>query len=393
MIRSMLDNDLYKFTMQQAVHSLYPRVETKYEFINRGKTPFPEDFHIHLRHQIEKMADLKLQADEYNYLKETCYFLTPVYLDFLSHYRFSPEDVIIEQSGGDLKLEISGPWYTTILWEVPLMSMISELYFTMVPAKTLSREESRLLNVKKSEELKNAGVDFAEFGTRRRFSSKNQELVIKDILSVDTSTMMGTSNVHLAKQFGIKPIGTLAHEWFMFHAAEHGYKRANRAAIDAWSSVFQGHLGIVLTDTYTTDLFLRSFDSIEARLFDGVRQDSGNPYVFADKLVAHYKKLRINPMTKTIVFSNELDTKTAISVKEYCKDKINTSFGIGTNLSNDLGPKPLNMVIKLSHCKSRTEMDWVPMIKLSDTEGKHTGDPSEIALCLRILKGMSSLKH
>ncbi len=234
-----------------------------------------------------------------------------------------------------------------------------------------------------------AAVDFAEFGTRRRFSAKNQALVIKDILSVENNTMIGTSNVHWAKQFGLKPIGTHAHEWFMFHAAEHGYKRANRAAIDAWSSVFRGHLGIALTDTYTTDLFLRSFDSVEARLFDGVRQDSGDPYVFVDKLIAHYRKLRINPLTKTIVFSDELDVDNAISLKEYCEGKINTSFGIGTNLSNDLGSKPLNMVIKLSQCRSRTEAEWVPMIKLSDTEGKHTGDADEIALCLRIVKRSS----
>jgi nicotinate phosphoribosyltransferase len=386
MIDSILDNDLYKFTMQQAVHALYPRAEVQYEFINRGETEFPEDFHIRLQHQLEKMADLKLRSDELRYLKETCYFLTPVYLDFLSHYRFSPENVAIEQSGGDLKIHISGPWYTTILWEVPLLAIISELYFTMVIPKTLPREEGRILNVQKSEQLKNAAVDFSEFGTRRRFSAKNQGLVIKDILSVENNTMIGTSNVHWARQFGIKPIGTHAHEWFMFHAAEHGYKRANRAAIDAWSSVFRGHLGIALTDTYTTDLFLHSFDSVEARLFDGVRQDSGDPYVFVDKLIAHYKKLRINPLTKTIVFSDDLDVNNAISLKEYCEGKINTSFGIGTNLSNDIGSKPLNMVIKLSQCRSRTEAEWVPMIKLSDTEGKHTGDVDEIALCLRIVK-------
>lgn len=390
MIQSILDNDLYKFTMQQAVHALYPRAEVQYEFINRGETQFDENFHIRLQDQVENMAGLKLSNDELHYLKETCYFLTPVYLDFLNHFRFSPEDVVIEQSGGDLKIHISGPWYTTILWEVPLLAIISELYFAMVSTKTLSREEGRLRNVQKSEQLKKGGVGFAEFGTRRRFSAINQELVIKDILSVENNTMIGTSNVHWAKQFGLKPIGTHAHEWFMFHAAEHGYKRANRAAIDAWSSVFHGHLGIALTDTYTTDLFLRSFDSVEARLFDGVRQDSGSPYDFVDKLVAHYRKLRINPLTKTIVFSDELDAKSAISIKEYCQGKINTSFGIGTNLSNDLGPKPLNIVIKLSLSRSRAEAEWLPMIKLSDTEGKHTGDADEIALCLRIVGRSSS---
>lgn len=386
MIRSLLDNDLYKFTMQQAVHALYPRAEARYQFINRGGTPFPENFSRRLQQQVDQMATLQLSTDELQYLQEACYFLTPVYLDFLTHYRFEPEHVIIEQASGDMQLQVCGPWYKTILWEVPLLAMISELYFSMTGAETLTREEARRLNVEKSEKLKDAGIDFAEFGTRRRFSAKNQDLVIKDILSVEGNTMIGTSNVHLAKKFGIKPIGTHAHEWFMFHAAEHGYKRANRAAIDAWSSVFRGHLGIALTDTYTTDLFLKSFDSIEARLFDGVRQDSGDPYVFVDKLVAHYRKLRINPLTKTIVFSDELDTNVAISIKEYCRGKINASFGIGTNLSNDVGPRPLNIVIKLSQCRSHADTVWIPMVKLSDTEGKHTGDADEIELCLRIVQ-------
>lgn len=389
MIQSVLDNDLYKFTMQQAVHSLYPRAEARYEFINRGGTLFPADFSEQLQQQVDQMASLRLHPDELRYLQETCYFLTPVYLDFLTHYRFDPAHVVIRQSNGHLKLHISGPWYKTILWEVPLLAMISELYFSITGAKTLPREEARKRNVQKSEQLRDGDIDFAEFGTRRRFSSKNQELVIKHILSVDGNTMIGTSNVYLAKKFGIKPIGTHAHEWFMFHAAEHGYKRANMAAIDAWSSVFRGHLGIALTDTYTTDLFLKSFDSVEARLFDGVRQDSGDPYTFVDKLVAHYHKLRINPLTKTIVFSDELDTKVALSIKEYCRGKINASFGIGTNLSNDIGPRPLNIVIKLSQCRSHADTVWIPMVKLSDTEGKHTGDADEIELCLRIVKRSS----
>lgn len=389
MIQSVLDNDLYKFTMQQAVHSLYPRAEARYELINRGGTPFPSDFSQLLQQQIDQMSTIKLQPDELIYLQETCYFLTPVYLDFLSHYRFDPKHIVIEQTGENLQLHISGPWYKTILWEVPLLSMISELYFSTTGAQILSREAAKDLNVQKSEKLRDAGIDFAEFGTRRRFSAKNQEMVIKDILSVEGNTMIGTSNVHLAKKFGIKPIGTHAHEWFMFHAAEHGYKRANMAAISAWSSVFRGHLGIALTDTYTTDLFLKSFDSVEARLFDGVRQDSGDPYLFIDKLVAHYQKLRINPLTKTIVFSDELDTKVAISIKNYCLGKINASFGIGTNLSNDIGPRALNIVIKLSHCRSHADTVWIPMVKLSDAKGKHTGDPDEIELCLRIVQRSS----
>jgi len=386
MISSILDNDLYKFTMQQAVHSLYPRAEVKYGFINRGDTHFPDDFSKHLQAEVLKMADLQLLDDELGYLHKTCYFLTPVYLEFLQHFRYSPENVSIEQSDGKLFIDIKGPWYQTILWEIPLLAMISELYFSLCGYDTISGDERRILNIEKGEQLRNSGVDFADFGTRRRFSLKNQENVLKDLLSIEDNTLIGTSNVFLAKKHNIKPIGTLAHEWFMFHAGDHGYKRANLAAINAWISVYQGHLGIALTDTFTTDLFLQDFDSVHARLFDGVRQDSGDPYVFVDKLIDHYKKLRINPLTKTIVFSDGLSPAEAVSIKDYCQGKINASFGIGTNLSNDIGPEPLNIVIKLSHSRYNANSSWMPMIKLSDVKSKYTGDADEIDLCLRTIK-------
>ncbi len=389
MIQSILDNDLYKFTMQQAVHALYPRAEVRYEFINRNDTVFPDGFSEQLQHLVDNMAELRVSPEELHYLKNTCYFLTPVYLDFLSHFRYSPDNVVIKQSDGILSVSIHGPWYKSILWEVPLLALISELYYSIMTPETLSREQMRLRNVEKGIQLKKAGVDFAEFGTRRRFSADVQEHVIADLLSIENNTMIGTSNVFWAMKYGIKPIGTHAHEWFMFHAAEHGYKRANMAAIDAWSTVFQGHLGIALTDTYTTDHFLQSFDAIKARLFDGVRQDSGDPYVFIDKLVAHYQKLRINPLTKTIVFSDGLDADRAVSIKEYCRGKINASFGLGTNLSNDIGPTPLNIVIKLSSCRRNSETYWMPMVKLSDALDKHTGETDEIELCLRIIQRSS----
>lgn len=373
--------------MQQAVHSLYPRAEVKYRFINRGDTRFPDDFAKKLQNEVVKMADLQLQDDELEYLHETCYFLTPVYLEFLQHFRYSPENVSITQSSeGKLSVDIKGPWYQTILWEIPLLAMISELYFSLCDHTTISMDERRSLNIAKGELLRNGGVDFADFGTRRRYSLQNQENVIIDLLSIKNNTLVGTSNVFLAKKHNIKPLGTLAHEWFMFHAAEHGYKRVNLAAINAWISVYQGHLGIALTDTFTTDLFLHNFDSVNARLFDGVRQDSGDPYVFVDKLIHHYKKLRIDPLTKTIVFSDGLSPAEAVSIKEYCQGKIRASFGIGTNLSNDIGPEPLNIVIKLSHSRYNADRYWMPMIKLSDVKSKYTGDADEIEFCLRTIK-------
>jgi nicotinate phosphoribosyltransferase len=386
MINSILDNDLYKLTMQQAVHCQYPRAEAKYVFINRAQTVFPDGFAQALRAEIERMAALSLGDDELAYLQSSCYFLTPVYLDFLKHYRFDPGEVTARGVNGRLELTIEGPWFRTILWEVPLMAIISELYFSMTAQEKLSRADRQRRNVDKARQLKEAGVKFADFGTRRRYSAANQQAVIEDILSVEGNTLIGTSNSYFAKQLGITPIGTHAHEWFMFHAAEHGYRQANKAAIEAWTATYQGNLGIALTDTFTTDAFLETFDSVKARLFDGVRQDSGDPYAFADQIVAHYKKLRINPLNKTIVFSDGLDTDKAIAISEYCAGKINASFGIGTHLSNDIGPQALNMVIKMSECRTSADRGWMPVVKLSDTEGKHTGAADEIDLCIRTIR-------
>lgn len=383
---SMLDNDLYKLTMQQAVHALYPRAEARYQFTNRGSNTFPEGFVGRLNEQINRMATLQLSQEEMSYLEETCYFLTPTYLDFLRHYRYDPSEVRAELHHGNLHLTISGPWVRTILWEVPLMALVSELYFEMVGPAVLPRMERRVRNITKARVLRDGNVQFADFGTRRRFSAENHEEVLTDILEVSGNSLVGTSNLHFAKKLGIKPIGTHAHEWFMFHAGLHGYRLANETALDAWTKVYNGHLGIALTDTYTTDSFLPSFDATRARVFDGVRQDSGDPLEFTSKMLQHYRKLHIDPLTRTIVFSDGLNTERAVRIRKRCENKINASFGIGTYLSNDVGPKALNMVIKLSESRLDSTAPWRPAVKLSDVAGKHSGSPDEIALCIDILQ-------
>lgn len=384
MIQSILDNDLYKFTMHQAVHMLYPRAEAQYEFINRGLTPFPDGFAQNVKTEIKKMADLRLSVDQKTFLEKTCYFLTPVYLDYLESYIFDPNEVMINQDGDMLSLKIKGPWYRTILWEVPLMAIISETFFKMGGQKKLSEREIQAINLKKARMMGNNAVNFSDFGTRRRYSAKNQEQLIRDLLSVENFTLNGTSNVHFAHQFNIKPIGTLAHEWFMFHAALHGYQMANPCAQDAWVKVFHGDLGIALTDTYTTDVFLSTFDTFYAKLFDGVRQDSGDPFAFTDRMIKHYERLHIDPSTKTIVFSDGLDVDKAVQIHHYCNGKIRDAYGIGTSLTNDVGVTPLNMVIKLSKCRASSDKPWRNTVKLSDDKGKHTGDPQELKNCMSI---------
>lgn len=386
MIKSILDNDLYKFTMQQAVCQLYPWAHAEYRFINRGETKFNEWFLERLQEEIECMEGVHLSEGEANYLRSTCSFLTPVYIDFLQSYYYSSKEVDISLDNGNLSVTIRGPWYRTILWEVPLMTLISELYFSeVVGRRNTETEKLTKRNRNKAIALASVGAQLVDFGTRRRYSHQNQRKVISDLLSVSDSPLIGTSNVAFAHEFGIRPIGTHAHEWFMYHGAVNGYLSANKTALDAWAQVYQGNLGIALTDTYTTDVFLQSFDSAKARLFDGVRHDSGDYLIFTDKVVAHYEKLGIDPLTKTIVFSDSLTTEKAIQLHNHCKGKIKCSFGIGTHLTNDVEVKPLNMVIKMTKCRRHPSDPWLGTVKLSDSPGKHTGDPADVNLCLQAL--------
>jgi nicotinate phosphoribosyltransferase len=380
-IQSILDNDLYKFTMQQAVVKMFPRYKVKYNFINRGGTQFPEGFDVELRKQIKKMEDLALTQDEALYLKMMCDdFMEPTYIDFLKGYRYDSTEVGVYQDGGELNITIHGYWYRTILWEVPLMALISELYFIMTGEVIDSRATRKNVNTEKGVEARENNLKIADFGTRRRYSFSNQAEVVSDLMDGFNSKnwFVGTSNVHLARLHKIKPIGTHAHEWFMFHAAKYGYKMANKIALENWVEVYQGSLGIALSDTFTTEVFFKSFDKKYAKLFDGVRHDSGEPKEFADKVINHYLSLGIDPMSKTIVFSDGLNIEKAIEIRKHCKDRINCSFGIGTNLTNDVGVKPLNMVIKL--VSAEIDGDWVGTVKLSDNPGKHTGKDDDIKL-------------
>lgn len=388
-IRSILDTDLYKLTQQQAV--LFGRfgginfqdIDVEYAFINRGGTEFPKKFggsHYNdgnfLQEQIASLSDLKLTDREYRWLKENCPYLKRGYLDYLRGFRFKTEQVKVEQSGGILNLRIRGPWYETIAFEVMVMAIISELYFRLndaIPQDNIKRA------IEKAKLVKAAGLPLADFGTRRRFSYDVQDEVVGVLAKEAGPTFIGSSNVHLAMKHGVKAIGTHAHEFFMAHAALFGYPLANRHALNAWADEYQGDLGIALTDTFTTDVFFQQFDKRLSKLFDGCRHDSGDCLVFARKAIDHYNRMGIDPLSKTIVFSDGLTVEKAIEVQKFCKGKIKCSFGIGTSLSNDVGHKPLNMVIKLVKVNGRD------VVKLSDVPGKETGTTLEIEQCKRAL--------
>ena len=370
--------------MQNAVIKHFPRAKVRYKFINRGETKFPEGLAEELRKLILDMSKLQLTQDEKKYLQKKCYYLDPTYLDFLSGYKYNPSEVGVIQDKGNLQVSIEGYWYRTILWEVPLMAMISELYFKMTKQKTFDAEQIKDIVCKKAAKYKLLGVKVADFGTRRRYSHENHERVVNALKNYGGSSFSGTSNVYFAFKYDLTPIGTHAHEWFMYHAAKYGYKLANKIALDNWVKTYRGDLGIALADTFTTNVFIKAFDTKFSKLFDGVRHDSGDALEFADLTVEHYKKQRINPNSKTIVFSDGLDPEKVEKISKYCRNKIGMSFGIGTNFTNDVGVKPLNMVIKITEAKPEGQ-NWIHAIKLSDNEGKHTGNIDAINLCKSVL--------
>jgi len=361
-----------------AIQRLYPWTYVKYDFFNRGNTVFPDGFAEKLKEEIAQMANLCLTKQEKRFVEVRCYFFDPVFIDFLEGYRYNPDEVQVSQEGGELKVTIEGYWYRTVLWEVPLMALISELYFKMTGIEPHDLETK---TIEKAKALKELNADYSEFGTRRRFSFDVQDKVVELLKAHSGENFKGTSNVYLAMKHDTTPIGTMPHEWFMYHGALFGYRAANLKGLEAWVEVYQGSLGITLTDTYTTDSFFKSFNLKQAKLFDGVRCDSGDPISFTDKTIQFYEENRIDPTSKTIVFSDSLNVERVKEIKEYVNGRIHDTYGIGTFLSNDVGAKALNIVIKLTGVKpTPTEEEYLEAIKLSDVLGKNTGNQKEIEI-------------
>ena len=381
---SLLDNDFYKFTMQHGVINLFPKSRVKYRFINRGNHRLPPGFAAFLQASVNNMAHLKLTPAEKEFLSLTCPYLDPTYLDFLQGYQYNPAEVVIEEINGEVNISIEGYWYRAILWEVPLLCLISETYYKLLNQQRKTNEEIISLTAEKIQKYKALGITIAEFGTRRRHSYEVHKLVVETLRQYGEGTFVGSSNVHFAMTNSLKPIGTHAHEWFMYHAARYGFKMANSMALENWVAVYRGDLGIALSDTYTSIVFYEQFDKMFTKLFDGVRHDSGDPILFASQTINHYNKMGIDPLTKTIIFSDALDYDKVARIADYCRDKIGMSFGIGTNLTNDVGLRPMNIVIKMTEALPDGGR-WTPVVKLSDETGKYTGEQLMIDLAKKVL--------
>ncbi len=374
-------DDLYKITMGQAAFHTYGACSAHYRFINRGNTEFPSGFAEQLQRRINILPSIPTTPEELTFLSKIGSprpLLSLSYIEWLGTYRYDPDEVIIQQDGGELKIDIIGPWYRTIRWEVKLMAMIVELYNEMKGRSP--KGEWLETAAQKARLLMANNIHFSDFGTRRAFSGFVHEDVLKKLIDNAGPYLLGTSNLYLAMKHNIKPIGTHAHEWTMAHACMYGYRDATDISLRMWSEEFDGDLGIALTDTFTTDVFLHDFGVFFAKLYDGVRHDSGCPLKFADKIIEHYEALGIDPMSKTIVFSDALDINKVIEISNYCYPRIKTVFGIGTHLTNDVGHPSLNIVIKLKSLTlhSNTTTQIVPAVKLSDDASKACGDKTAI---------------
>ena len=385
MIHTILDTDLYKFTTSYAYIKLFPYAIGTFSFKDRDETVYTEAFLSKLKAEVANLANVALTDKELEYMTRNCRFLPPVYWEWLSSFRFQPEKIDIHlDKEHHLNIEITDYLYKSTLYEVPLLAIVSEIK-NQIQGNVANTEEI-ICKLSEKVVLSNEHqLSFSEFGTRRRFSFDVQDRVIS-YLKKSAHYCTGTSNCYFAMKYEMKMMGTHPHEWFMSHGAQFGYKHANYIALENWVNVYDGDLGIALSDTYTSDIFLTNLSRKQAKLFDGVRCDSGNELEFIDKLTARYKELGIDSTTKTIVFSNALDFGKALEIQEYCRGKIRCAFGIGTNLTNDTGFKPSNIVMKLTQCKMNVNQEWRECVKLSDDIGKHIGSPEEVRACLYDLR-------
>jgi nicotinate phosphoribosyltransferase len=371
-IRSLLETDLYKFTMWQTMLHRHPQVRAEYRFVCRNASVFPlADLLDEVNEQLDHLCTLSLTEDELAYLGGLRY-IKPDFVDFLRIFRFQRRFIEARAAGDTLEIVASGPQVHVMAFEIHVLALVNELYFRRFDASAaLATGRARLqakleqLRAFETEPPRRHPFEFFDFGVRRRFSGAWQEEVVRTLQREVPQFFKGTSNVHLAHRLGLVAIGTMAHEYLQsYQALDVRLRDFQKAALEDWVQEYRGDLGIALTDVVGMDAFLADFDLYFAKLFDGLRHDSGDPFVWGEKALAHYAKLRIDAHTKRLVFSDGLDLDKAFAIYRHFADRTPLGFGIGTNLSNDVGLTPLNIVMKLVRCNGQ------PVAKLSDSPGK-----------------------
>jgi nicotinate phosphoribosyltransferase len=360
-IDSLLDTDLYKFTMMQVVWRRFAELPVEYAFKCRAKDVDLRPFAAEIRQEIDALASLRLTDDELRYL-ESIRYISSDFVGFLREFRLDPTQVEVG-TADELTIRIRGSWLATILFEVPVLAIVNEVYakHAYPPAEALFAEGQRRL-AEKITAIDSATVPLRimEFGTRRRYSQAWQTEVVGAL----KDRLIGTSNVYQAKKFGLKVFGTMAHEFLQAGQALVHPLDSQRYMLETWMQTYRGDLGIALSDIFGFEAFFRDFDLLFSKAYDGCRHDSGDPFAWGERLLAHYEGLGIDPRTKTAVFSDGLDIPKALALAERFEGRIRTIFGIGTSLTNDLGVPSLPIVLKLVKAGER------PVIKLSDTPGK-----------------------
>ncbi|MGE8560041.1 MAG: nicotinate phosphoribosyltransferase [Acinetobacter sp.] len=388
-IHSLLDTDLYKFTMLQVVLHKFPQTHSVYHFRCRNleDTVYPlTDILDDLNQQLDYLCQLKFKEDELQYLR-SLRFIKSDFVDYLELFQLKRRFIKASiDDQGRLDIWVEGPMVQAMMFEIFVLAIVNELYFRRIRSDEVLAEGERRLQakvalLKKYEQEQNPNDPpflVSDFGTRRRYSYAWQKHVITQFNQASPYIFRGTSNVLIAKELGLTPIGTMAHEFLQaFQALDVRLRNFQKLALETWVQEYRGDLGIALTDVVGMDAFLRDFDLYFAKLFDGLRHDSGDPYEWGDKAYAHYKKLKVDSKSKMLTFSDGLNLEKAWNLHQYFKDRFQVSFGIGTNLTNDLGQTPLNIVLKLVECNGQS------VAKISDSPGKTMTDNDTFLAYLR----------
>lgn len=389
-ITHFTDNDLYTFSCQYYIMQQYPRAEVEYTFFDRNQTCYPKGFGELLQEQINYMANVTITDQEVEFMTEQLVWLPLWYFSFLRGYRFNPKEVNISQDEeGHLSILIRGKWFSTIMWEMPILSCISELIHTLNgDADRYDLEVEHAKAVAKAEKIFNAGLVFGDMGTRRRFSYDHQKMVLKAMKHTYESKQWpgiftGTSNVWLAMELGLKPLGTLSHQIISFEENVSGVFECNYNVMKKFSDVYDGNNGTYLYDCFGDDVFFKNLSKRMAMMYTGLRVDSGIEEEQIEKIIEKYKQLGIDPATKQVVFSNGLNVDRCIAIHEYCHGRVKDSYGVGTYLTCDVdNSKPSNIVVKLTKCRITEIREWHDCIKLSCDKGKTLGNKEKCAYIL-----------
>ncbi len=388
-ISSLLDTDLYKFTMMQSVLHQFPGAKAEYRF--RCRTPDVDlrPYVPAIRSEIEALCSLRFSEDELEFLRGLR-FIKSDFVDFLGLFHFNQKYISVSNSpkdNGEIDITVQGPWLHTIMFEIPVLAIVNEIWFRETQPEPDYAEGRRRLNEKLAlitEHPDLRGMKIADYGTRRRFSKKWHEEVLLTARAQLGDHLAGTSNVMFAMEHGLTPLGTMAHEYLQAAQALGPRLRDSQTfALEMWAREYRGDLGIALSDVYGFDAFLRDFDMYFCKLFDGARHDSGDPFEWGERMIRHYEQNRVDPKSKTLVFSDALTFPLMIELYLRFRDRIKLSFGIGTNLTNDLGYQPLQIVLKMVRCNDQ------PVAKLSDAPEKTMCDDPGYLAYLRQVFGIA----